>query len=154
MNSIRRAVLNGEMGMMPMDLRTRSGPERPEMDPPYRDYRYYWCPNLNSSTLFWYETENMEEEICRYPAVLDTDDFFYETENESCQTDGKTDGNTEDSDWFGALNPVDDEYFWERDSESWQTVTGEEPQEEEGSDDEEWRRPPPINTLGPEWYYE
>ena len=153
MNAIRRAVLNGEMGTMPVDLRTWDGPVRPVMDPPYADYRYYWCPVLYSRALFWYATEGMEEEICRYPAVLDTDDFFDETEDISLQTDGATDDDKEESEWFGAINPIQDEFFWELESENWQTIIEEESNEGE-SDDEEWRRPPPINTSGPEWYYE
>ena len=51
MNSVRRAVLNGEMDTMPVDLRTWVGSERPEIGPPYRGYRHFWCPNLNSPTL-------------------------------------------------------------------------------------------------------
>ena len=149
MNSIRRAALNGEMGTMPVDLRTWDGPERPVMDPPYTDYRYFWRPVLHSQTLFWYATDGMEEEICRYPAVLGTDDFFCDTEDESPQTDAATEG----GDWFEALNPIGDEYFWGRHSEEGQTAVEEEPSEE-GSDDEEWRQPPLINTSGPEWYYE
>ena len=48
----------------------------------------------------------MEEEILRYPAAPDTDDFFYETEDECYQTDGTMSGNMEESEWFGALNPA------------------------------------------------
>ena len=147
MNSVRRAVLNGEMSTIPVDLRTWVGPERPEMDPPYTDYRYFWCPVLYSPTLFWYATEGMEEDICRYPAVLDTDDFFRETEDESLQTDGTTEDDAKESEWFGVLSPISDEYFWELYSETWQTIPEEESNQDE-SDDEEWRRPPPINTSG------
>ena len=85
--------------------------------------------------------------------MLDTDDFFCETGDESLQTDGATDDDIEESDWFGVLSPIGDEYFWELYSEDWQAVIEEE-SNEDGSDDEEWRRPPPINTSGPEWYYE
>ena len=142
------------MDTTPADLRTWVGSERPEMDPPYRDYRYFWCPNLNSPALFWHVTEDMEEEIYRYPAAQDTDDFFYETEDECYQTDGTMSGNMEESEWFGALDPVNNELFWGPYSESWQTITDEEAEDGNGSDDEEWRRPPPINTSRSEWYYE
>ena len=153
MNVIRRAALNNAMNTAPVDLRTWTGRERPEMDPPFRDYRYFWCPILNSPTLFWYEKENMEEEIYRYPAVLDTDGFFQETENSSQQTDASADDGAEDSDWFEMEGPIDTEHFWEPPNESWITDTDREIPTDE-SDDENWRRPPPINTTGWEWFYE
>ena len=118
------------------------------MDPPFRDYRYFWRPNLNSPMLFWYVTENMEEEIHRYPAVLYTDEFFQETENESGQTDTSLDYHTDGGEWFGVLGPIDGMRFWEATDNNSRVHTDAE------SSDEEWRRPPPINTSGLEWYYE
>ena len=153
MNLVRRAALNCAMDTVPVDLRTWAEQERPEMDPPFRDYRYFWRPNLNSPTLFWYETENMEEEIYRYPAVLDTDGFFQETGNSSQQTNTNLDDGMEGSDWFGAEGPINAEYFWEPPSESWITDTDRELLTD-GSDDDDWRRPPPINAAGLEWYSE
>ena len=103
--------------------------------------------------LFWYEAPGMGEEICRYPAVLDTDEFFRETEDESWQTDVNMDDSMEESDWFGAMNPISNERFWEPPSESWLTDTDGE-MLEDGSDNEDWSRPPPINTTGLERFYE
>ena len=94
----------------------------------------------------------MEEEIYRYPAVLDTDGFFQETENSSQQTDANTDDGAEDSDWFEMKGPIVTEYFWEPPNESWITDTDREMPTDE-SDDDDWRRPPPINTTGLEWFY-
>ena len=37
MNAIRRAALNGEMNLIPADLRTCTGPGEPKMDPPFQD---------------------------------------------------------------------------------------------------------------------
>ena len=175
MNLVRRAVLNGKMDTAPVDLRTWTEQERPEMDPPYRDYQYFWCPQLNSPTLFWYKKENMEEEIYRYPAVLSTENFFDETEDGSCQTDGGMDDNMEGSEWFQSMGQMEAEYFWELLNGDGQTGEEEEvkdersgyedgrhlPQfnmEEDGyeneSDNEDWRQPPSINTMGHEWFYE
>ena len=124
------------------------------MDPPFRDCRHFWCPQLGSPTLFWYVAENMEEEIYRFPAVLDTDEFFFqETENESQQTEANTDDGMMTDEWFGAMNPVDSGQFWEMPEESWLTDTNREASWE-GSETEEWGRPPQINTMGLEWFYE
>ena len=153
MNVIRRAAPNGEMDTMPVDLRMRTEEGRLEMDPPYRDYQYFWRPNLNSPTLFWYVTENMEEEIYRYPAVLYTDEFFQETENESGQTDTSLDYNMDSGEWFGVLDPIDVVRFWEATDDNSPVNTDTEVSKDESSD-EDWRRPPPINTSGLEWYYE
>ena len=73
MSLSRRAVLNAELDTIPLDLRTWTTSEPPAMGPPFRDCRDLWCPHLDSPALFWYEASGMEEEICRYPAVLDTD---------------------------------------------------------------------------------
>ena len=155
MNSIRRAVLNGEMDTMPVDLRTWDGPVRPVMDPPYTDYRYYWCPVLYSRTLFWYATDGMEEEIYRYPAVLDTDWFFQEAESESQWTDGNQDNGLEENSWFEAMGPVDTGNFWEPPGDNGQLDTNEEANEDESNNgNEDWAQPPPINTTGLEWFYE
>ena len=153
MNMVRRAVLNGEMDTVPVDLRTWTEQERPEMDPPFTDYRYFWCPVLYSSTLFWYVTENMEEEIYRYPAALDTDEFFQMTEDESGQTDTGLDYNIDSGEWFGVLDQIDVARFWEATDNNSPASINTETREDESSD-EEWRRPPPINTSGLEWYYE
>ena len=151
MNMIRRAALNEAMDSAPADLRTWTEQERPEMDPPFTDYRYFWRPNLNSPTLFWYVAEDMEQEISRYPAVLYTDEFFQETENESGLTDTSLDYYTDSDEWFGVLGPIDGMRFWEATDNSSPMHTDAESSDEETSD-EEWRRPPPINTSGLEWY--
>ena len=153
MNMIRRAVLNDTMSEVPVDLRTWEGQERPEMDPPYTDYRHLWCPSLDCPTLFWYVTENMEEEIYRYPAVLCTDEYFEETDNESDQTEMGQSHNMDSDDWFEARNPVDGARFWVAEDDQSPVDMGVQIGEEE-SGDEEWGQPPPINTLGPEWFYE
>ena len=153
MSMVRRAVLNGGMDTIPVDLRTWTEQERPVMDPPYRDYQHYWSPHLDSQWLFWYENEDMREEIYRYPAVLGTDEFFQETDDESCQTDEAVNSSMEESIWFGVMNRVSGKDFWESPDESWLTSTDRE-EYDDGSDDEEWRQPPPINTTGPEWFYE
>ena len=153
MNLVRRAVLNGEMDTAPADLRTWTEQERPEMDPPFRDYQYFWCPNLNSPTLFRYVTEDMEEEICRYPVVLYTDELFQETENDSGQMDTSLGDNMDSSEWFGVLDPIDVIRFWETADDNSPVNTDTEVSDNENSD-EDWRRPPPINTSGLEWHYE
>ena len=153
MNSIRRAVLNGEMDTAPVDQRMWTEEGRPEMDPPYQDYRYFWCPNLNSPTLFRQVTENLEEEIYRYPAVLYTDEFFQETESESGWTDASQSHEMDSGGWFGVLGPNDIARFWEtaNDNSPVNTDTG---ASENESSNEDWRQPPPINTSGLEWCYE
>ena len=93
------------------------------------------------------------EEIYRFPAVLDTEGFFQETENSGQQTDANTGDDVEDSDWFETEGPIDSEHFWELPNESWETDSDREIPTDE-SDDENWRRPPPINTTGLEWFYE
>ena len=123
------------------------------MDPPFTDYRYYWCPNLNSSTLFWYVTKDMEQEISRYPAILYTDEFFQETENESGQTETDQDNHTDSGEWFEARGPIDAMRFWEAMNDYSPTHMDAQSSDEETSN-EEWRRPPPINTSGLERYYE
>ena len=95
----------------------------------------------------------MGEEICRYPAVLDADEFFRETEDESWQADANMDDSVEESDWFGVMNPVSNGYFWEPPSGSWLTDTDGEVNGD-GSDNEDWSRQPPINTMGLERFYE
>ena len=95
----------------------------------------------------------MEGEICRYPAALGADEFFQETEDESWQTDANMGDSMEESEWFGAMNPVSNGYFWESPNESWLTDTDREVNED-GSDNEDWSRPSPINTMGLEWFYE
>ena len=153
MNMIRRAVLNDAMDTVPVDLRTWTEQEQPEMDPPFTDYQHYWRPNLGGSALFWYVVEDMEQEISRYPALLYTDEFFQETENESEQTDMSLNNHTDNEEWFGVLGPIVGMRFWEATDDSGPAHTDAESSNEESSD-EEWRRPPPINTSGLEWYYE
>ena len=153
MNMIRRAVLNDTIDTVPVELRTGTEQERSEMVPPFTDYRYFWCPNLGSPVLFWYVAEGMEQEINRYPAVLYTDEFFQETESEDSRTDVSLDYSTDGDEWFGALGPIDEMRFWEATDSHSPVRTDAESSDEETSD-EEWRRPPPINTSGPEWYYE
>ena len=153
MNMIRRAVLNDTMNTVPADLRTWTEQERPEMDPPFTDYRHFWCPNLDCPTLCWHVTENMEEEIYRYPAVLYADEFSQETDDESGQTEMSQDHNMDSGDWFGAQDPVDEARFWVAADDHSPMNSGAQTSEDESSD-EEWRQPPPINTSGPEWYYE
>ena len=97
----------------------------------------------------------MEEEICRYPTVLGTDEFFQETENESDRTDAGLDNSVDSGEWFGVLGPVDVDVvrFWEATNDNVPSSSDAEVSED-GSSDEEWRRPPPVNTSGLEWFYE
>ena len=153
MDMIRRAALNDTMESVPVDVRTRTEQDGTEMDPPFTDYRYYWCPNLSSSTLFWCVTKDMEQEISRYPAILYTDEFFQETENESGQTVTDQDNHTDSGEWFEARGPIDAMRFWEAMNDYSPTHMDAQSSDEETSN-EEWRRSPPINTSGLEWYYE
>ena len=153
MNMVRRAVLNDTMDSAPVDLRTWTEQERPEMDPPFADYRHFWCPDLSSSTLFWYVAESMEQEISRYPAILYTGEFFQETGNESNQTDMSLDHYTDSGEWFEALGSIEVTRFWEATDYNSPAHTDAENSDEETSN-EEWRRTPQINTSGLEWHYE
>ena len=126
------------------------------MDSPSQDRRQLWCPHLNSRELFWYEVPGMEEEIFRYPAVLGTDEFFQETENESSQTNSDLYGDTGSGGWFGVLNTINAVRFWESPAvtDDNNTMNWDEESSEDEEGDEHWSRPPPINTDGPEWFYE
>ena len=112
MNIIRRAALNDELDAIPIDLRTWTEWERPEIYPPFRDCGSWWCPHLDSPALFWYEDQGMEEETYRYPAVLDAGEFFQETESENWPEDADTDDDVEESAWLQATGPVDDEQYY------------------------------------------
>ena len=98
----------------------------------------------------------MEEEIYRYPAVLGTDEFFQETENESSQTNSDLYGTAGSGEWFGVLDTINAVRFWESPvaTDENNTMNRDEESSEEGEGDEHWSRPPPINTEGPEWFYE
>ena len=153
MNLIRRAVLNDEMDTVPVDLDTWTEWGQPGLDPPQQDRRGHWCPQLGSQEMFGYELPGMEEEICRYPAVIGTDELFQETEDESYQTDVSLINYVDSGEWFGVLDPISVVRSWEEpdisDLMDQEAVSSE---DEDGS--EEWRRPPPINTAGLEWFYE
>ena len=153
MNLIRRAVLNNEMDTVPVDLDTWTEWEQPGLDPPRQDRRGLWCPHLNSQEMFWYEVLGMEEEICRYPAVIGTDEFFQETEDESCQTDVSLNNGVDSGEWFGVLDPISVARYWEVSDDRDSMNMDAESSEDEGGN-EDWRRPPPINTMGLEWFYE
>ena len=175
MSIIRKAVLNNETDAMPVELRMRTERGQPGLDPPFTDYRHFWCPHLDSPRLYWYEVEGMREEIYRYPAVLNTDSFFDETEEDSCQTSGGTDDDVECSEWFQPMGPIGAEYLWGPPPDSRRTDTDEEENDERSgsvngrqlsqinmneevnqdeSDNEDWSHPPPVNTMGLEWFYE
>ena len=97
----------------------------------------------------------MEEEIYRYPAVLDTDWFFQETESESQWADTNMDDGMEESSWFGVVGPIDAEYFWEPPGDDWQSNMNEEANEDGSeNENEDWAQPPSINTMGLERFYE
>ena len=51
------------------------------------------------------------------------------------------------------MNPVSNGYFWELPSGSWLTDTDKEVNGD-GSDNGDWSRPPQINAMGLEWFYE
>ena len=54
---------------------------------------------------------------------------------------------------FGALNPIDDARFWEA-TDNNSPVRADAVVSDDENSEEDWRRPPPINTTGLEWYYE
>ena len=142
MNLIRGAVLRGDLESAPADLRRWIEMERPEMGPPYCDSQDWWAPHLDSAQTFWHNMQAMDEEIIRYPTLMEcyTDEYFGETTDESWPME-------KDGDENDGRNGNEDE------RQLPQTNANEEGQEDQ-SDDEEWRRPPPINTMGLEWFYE
>ena len=155
MNLIRRAALNNEMETIPVNPEIWTGWGQQAEDSPNQDHRDLWCPHLDDPELYWYEVRGMEEEICRYPTVLGTDEFFQETENESDRTDAGRDYSVDSGEWFGVLGPVDVDVvrFWEATNDNVPSNSDAEVSED-GSSDEDWRRPPRVNTSGLEWYYE
>ena len=112
------------------------------MDPPYCDYQDWWVPHLDSAQTFWRNMQAMDEEIIRYPTWMEcySDEYFGETTDESWPMENDGDEND------GRSGNEDERQLP-------QTNANEEGQEDQ-SDDEEWRRPPPINTMGLEWFYE
>ena len=160
MSILRKAALNDELDTMPIELRARAERGQPGLVPPFTDFRHFWCPHLDSPRLYWYEVEGMKDEIYRYPAALSTDDFFNETEDDSCQTDGGTDNGMEGSEWFQSMGPigddeeVNDERSGSEDGRHLSQINMEGEVYENKSDNEDWSQPPSINTMGHEWFYE
>ena len=142
MNLIRGAVLRGEMENAPVDLRRWMEMGRPGMGPPYRDYRDWWIPHMDSVHTFWHNVPEMDEEIVRYPTQTEcnTDEYFQDSSGESWLTD--------------ADEEVKDDRSGSEDGRQPAQISGNEEVNEDGSDNEDWRRPPPINTMGLEWFYE
>ena len=112
MNAIRRAMLNDVMGTAPVDLRTWTEQERPSMDPPLQDHRSSRSPHLDGPALWGYEEPGMEEEITRYPAVLDTEEYSHESENDNWPADSDVNMDMEDSGWFQCMGGVFGEGYY------------------------------------------
>ena len=142
MNLIRGAVLRGELDTAPVDLRRWVEMGRPDMDPPYHDYRDWWVPHIDSAQTLWHNMPEMDAEIVRYPTQMgyNTDEYFRETSGESGQMDTDDEMNDERS---------GSEVGGQQVHNNW---TGE--VQEGESDNDDWSRPPPISTMGPEWFYE
>ena len=85
----RRATLCGEADAVPVDRRRWAEQGRPEMDPSFRDYRYWWRPHLDCEGMFWRDAP--ARLIERFPALIGTDEYFRESENENWPADGDTD---------------------------------------------------------------
>ena len=113
MNAIRRAVLNDEMDTAPVDLGTWTEQERPSMEPPFRGHRGSWSPHLDSPALWRYEEPGMEEEITRYPAVLDTEECFHESENDNWPDESEVDTDIKGGEWFHGLGGVHGERYYD-----------------------------------------
>ena len=155
---IRDAALRGTLDRIPVDLARWGGQEQPDLEPPFYDFRDWWCPHPYDRHLFWYEgvlslQPGMYRSIVRYPTHTDTDEFFNHVEEDIYPSDTNVDEDTEDSDWFAVEGPVNTAQFWEPPSESELTDIDME-MATEGNDNEEWGQPPPVNTMGPEWHYE
>ena len=108
-NAIRRSVLYDAMDTIPRHLRTWAVRERPSMDPPFRDRRSSRSPHLDSPALWWYEEPDTGEEITRYPAVLDTEVYFHESDNNNWPDESDVDMDAEDSEWFQFTDCVNGE---------------------------------------------
>ena len=113
MNMIRRAVLTGRMDLAPADLRTWKEWARPEMDPPFQEYRSWWRSHMDSPALFWYEEPGMGEEITRYPAVISTEEYFQESGNENWPDASDAEEDMEDSNWFQFMGGMDEDQFYD-----------------------------------------
>ena len=157
---IRDAALRGTLSRIPMDLARWMGPEQPDLEPPFYDFRSLWCPHPNDRFLFWYEgvlslQPGMYRSITRYPTHTDTDEFFAYIEEDMYPTDTNADDEAEDSDWFGVLDTIDAVRFWEAPvaTDDGNTMNWDEESSENEEGDEHWSRQPPINTGGSEWFY-
>ena len=110
MNLIRRAALNGGMSAIPADLRAWAE-QQPEMDPPFRDYRSWRRPRLDGPALFWREVPDMEEELTRFPAGVNADEYVRESENKNWPEDSDVD--MEDSEWYQFTGGADEEQSYD-----------------------------------------
>ena len=144
-----------------MSLARWMGPEQPDMEPPFYDFRNLWCPHPNDRFLFWYEgvlslQPGMYRSITRYPTHTDTDEFFAYIEEDMYPTDTNADDEAEDSDWFGVLDTINAVRFWEAPvaTDDGNTMNWDEESSENEEGDEHWSRQPPINTGGSEWFYD
>ena len=94
---IRDAALRGTLSQLPRDLGRWGGPEDPELEPPFHDFRDWWCPHIYDRHLFWFEgvlslQPGMYRDIVRYPTHTDTDEFFGNME----ENDNPSDSESED----------------------------------------------------------
>ena len=112
MNLIHRAVLRGDMRPAPVNLRRWAEWERPEMGPPFHEYLGWRRHHLDSEQIFWRDVPGMGEEITRYLAQQDTDEYFQEPANENWPSD--TDTDTEEDDWSRPppINATNAEWFY------------------------------------------
>ena len=112
LNLIRDAALRDTLARIPVDLARWGGPEQPDLEPPFYDFRDWWCPHVYDRNLFWFEgvlslQPGMYRDIVRYPAHTDTDEYFGCIEEDAYPTD------SESEIWHHALNAT--EMDWQYD---------------------------------------
>ena len=113
MNIIRRAVLNGELGNLPVDLGNWRGGEPRGTGRERNEYIDWWTPHLEGGDVFWYTMEGMENEIIRYPSWPDTDHFPGMPAEEQME---ETESESTSHGWIQMLMPQD--WYWEADPEA------------------------------------
>ena len=92
---IRDAALRDTLARLPIDLARWTGPEQPDLEPPFYDFRDWWCPHIYDRNLFWYEgvlslQPGMYRSIARYPTHTDTDEYFGHAEEDAYPTDSES----------------------------------------------------------------
>ena len=122
LNLIRDATLRGTLSQIPRDLGSWGGPESPELEPPFHDFRDWWRPHIYDRDLFWFEgvlslQPGRYREIARYPTHTDTDEFFGNMEENGNPTD------SESEDWNQPLNMMEIDMQYEEMEEENMTDT-------------------------------